>query len=910
MSITSPSPEGPDPAAAAPGFRYDYVVDVNGDYAAAKVLGLVGSDKRVLELGCATGYMSRVFREQGCQVVAVEIDARAAARASAHCERVIVGDIERIDLDAELGDDRFDVVVAADVLEHLKDPVPTLLTVKRHLRPAGYIVASVPNVAHGSVRLALLGGEFPYSERGLLDGTHLRFFTSASLEKLFADAGLAITHCERQQRAIAASEVPYDAAAIPPDLLEALSEDREALTYQFVLVARPTLSEKEHSPATQPAAEPQAEKASALRKLAEARREEQAEMRRLAEELRREGEAAQHQAGELRQAFQEQTNQLRNVAAKIERVASRQDGVEALLTKMGEERDRLLSQQEGLQATLYDLQTAVAVMEDAAPMRRARAGGSGPASDDRTAYHHVLRRVRESVRRLIPLGAIVLVVSKGDERLLDLYGRTAWHFPRGNDGGYPGYHPANGTAAVAHLEALRALGGDFLLIPATALWWLDHYAEFKQHLDRRYRPAVRDEDTCMIYALREPAAAGERDWQSEFEEVLAEFERRFDHDPAILDRHTGLDLAAAFPQRTVFSPPSAGSLLPYLDHSVDVVVCPQDEPPGEARRVAAAAVVTVHGRGAAPDQTAHGAPGAGSATHLTIEWTHGGAGGRLPSASIIIPCYNEVRYTEACLDALLASLPPAFNGEIIIVDDASTDETAQVLRRSAKSNGHLRLLRNRQNSGFVRSCNRAAKVAIGEVLVFLNNDTLPLTGWLTPLLRQFRDVTDAGVVGGKLLYPDGRLQEAGVTVFSDGSISHPGRGSYEIEAPAYSYVREVDYCSGALLATRRSLFEQVGSFDTRYCPAYYEDVDYCFAVREQGYRVLYQPESVIVHFEGVTSGTDLAQGVKRYQAVNRAAFVEKWRQALKRQRPGSGRLDSKTWQDLADRSEGEAPPTR
>jgi 2-polyprenyl-3-methyl-5-hydroxy-6-metoxy-1,4-benzoquinol methylase len=203
----------------------------------ARVIRLVGEGQRVLELGCATGYMSHVLRDRGCRVVAVEIDRRAAARAAEYCERVVVGDIERIDLARELEGETFDVVVAADVLEHLKDPLRTLRRVGSFLSESGRVVASLPNVAHGSVRLALLTGRFPYGEVGLLDRTHLRFFTRESVEALFGDAGFAITHLERQEAAIGQSEVPFDRDTVPDAVLESLASDPEALTYQFILVA-------------------------------------------------------------------------------------------------------------------------------------------------------------------------------------------------------------------------------------------------------------------------------------------------------------------------------------------------------------------------------------------------------------------------------------------------------------------------------------------------------------------------------------------------------------------------------------------------------------------------------------------------------------------------------------------------
>lgn len=225
------------PSLAESATRYEQAIDLASDSTHARVVRLVGSNKKVLELGCSTGFMSRVLRERGCRVVAVEEDAGAAERARPFCARVIVGDVERLDLGRALGKTRFDVILAADVLEHLKDPLRLLRGLKRFLADEGWVVASLPNVAHGSVRLALLGGEFRYNPTGLLDHTHLHFYTRDSLQKLFDDAGYLIGHLERHEMRIEDSEVSFDRAAIPPAVVEAVSHDREALTYQFIVVA-------------------------------------------------------------------------------------------------------------------------------------------------------------------------------------------------------------------------------------------------------------------------------------------------------------------------------------------------------------------------------------------------------------------------------------------------------------------------------------------------------------------------------------------------------------------------------------------------------------------------------------------------------------------------------------------------
>ncbi len=249
--------------------------------------------------------------------------------------------------------------------------------------------------------------------------------------------------------------------------------------------------------------------------------------------------------------------------------------------------------------------------------------------------------------------------------------------------------------------------------------------------------------------------------------------------------------------------------------------------------------------------------------------------GDAPDVSIVVPVYNQVAFTLAAIDSLL-SHGSRYTFEILVGDDASTDATAAALAEPIPGVRHVR---HERNLGFVRNCNATARHARGRYVLFLNNDTQVLPGWLDELVGTLEDDPQVGLAGSKLVYPDGRLQECGAIVWRDGSAWNFGR-LQDPRRPEFCYRRDVDYVSGASIALRRELWEALGGFDELFVPAYAEDADLAFRVRARGLRTVVQPLSQLLHFEGISSGTDLGAGAKAYQVDNLRKLYERWKDVL------------------------------
>jgi GT2 family glycosyltransferase/2-polyprenyl-3-methyl-5-hydroxy-6-metoxy-1,4-benzoquinol methylase len=674
--------------------RYDYELDMNNNNSShVKLLKLVGNDKDVLEIGPATGYLTRYLKEElHCRVTAIEIDAEAARVAGQYAEAIFVGDVENLDLNNILENKAYDVIVFADVLEHLKDPKQVLLKLKSFLKPDGYLLISIPNGTHGSIGLELLDGRFEYQATGLLDNTHLRFFSRHTFLRLLEEAGFWVTGLDRVIMEPWNTELATLWKHYPREITAYVEKaNPDYSTYQFII---------------------------------------KASFMGMATELEMIRDALEQSVTD-KEYWEKKYNMLKTKALESEETITERTQWAQSLDKQLEERTNWARS-----------------LEKQLEERTKWASSLDSQLAERTQWiNSLMKQLDENTEW----------ISRLNEQVHSLQEKEAW-------------------AASLDLQ-LRNSEKEREIMLNSKSWRMTEPL-------RKSRLAIDILKTEGIVSLLGRVKRKYFDAQKK---------QPFVPDPVEIQENW---------EPLVF---------PEVDN---------------------------------------------------------------PLVSIIIPVYNNYAYTFNCLKSIIKSTG-GDSYEIVVVDDCSQDETPQMLGDITG----IRVHRNKENAGFINSCNNGANISKGKFLVFLNNDTTVTDGWLGALLQTFENFPDAGLVGAKLVYPDGRLQEAGGIVWKDGSAWNYGRLDDSTKCE-YNYVRDVDYCSGACLMIEKTFFEQLGQFDTFFAPAYYEDTDLAFRVRNAARRVLYQPGAVIIHYEGITSGTSISSGVKKYQQINFRKFYERWHEAL------------------------------
>jgi GT2 family glycosyltransferase/2-polyprenyl-3-methyl-5-hydroxy-6-metoxy-1,4-benzoquinol methylase len=781
--------------------RYEATVDLSETNTARTQLVLMtGENKKVLEVGPATGYITKALRERGCRIIGLEIDSAAAKVSAEFAERMIVGNIEAMALEEVFGDELFDVVMYGDVLEHLVDPERTLVKTKSILAPGGRVVASIPNVAHASVRLALLAGEFRYRPDGLLDRTHLRFFTRQSIHALFEAAGYQLDEVRTSTAGPFGTEMGLSEEDFPPRLAEAVMSLPDADTYQFILTARPAAGIRE------------------VRTRADVTSARAGPLWRVENDLARREQALAERESALA-ALKEEVAWLRQVVRRTE-----------------DERDAARAELAGVKASrAYRMARGAARRFRRMFPSRNRAGGSRPSARPAEYREWIersepgpaeLERQRSTSFPYSPLIDVTVIAGGGSEHrtMRSLGAQTYGRFEVGaGSGEFVAFVDAGDAVAPF---ALHAIVGELNRDPDVDVLYSDSdtISDDGVRSDPVFTPewspdlllstdytshllCVRRELLEEVGGLR-PGMREEQLWDLSLR--LSERTDRISRIPAILyHRRAGVVRAAG-----------ARAVREHLDRT---------------------------DRSGSIERTPEG--------HLRIAWTLRGD----PKASLIIPTLHNRTLVERCLAAVEQADYP--NREVLLVETAGREAGREAWYDELSRRFRFEVLWWEEPFNYSAVNNWAAKQAAGDVLVFLNDDTEAVgDGWLRELVGWVQQER-IGAVGAQLLNEDGTIQHGGIIVRMTGfagqlfKFLRPGDWSM---LGSTMWYRNVLAVTGACMAMRRDVFERVGGWDERYLLAG-SDVELGLRLHREGYRVVCTPFAQLRHTEQATRGSEILE---------------------------------------------------
>ncbi|TMB98842.1 MAG: glycosyltransferase [Chloroflexi bacterium] len=884
--------------------RYDSGIDLsNENNSHTLLIGLTGRDRTVLEVGPATGYMTRVLKDRGCRVTAIEIDADAGALAEPYCERLIVADVEQLDFNEAFGDQRFDVILFGDVLEHLRDPAAVLRKAAAYIAPGGQIIASVPNIAHGSVRLALLKGEFPQTERGLLDSTHLHFFTAQTIATLFSDAGLAVRSWKQTTEDAFHTELGLNEKDFPQELVDAIRTDPEAQVYQYIVVAEPSLlPDGANADGAAPARKgvrrvnavgalmANEQKARAELEARGARigrlEEERRQQQKLISELESRLASAQAQIRSLDEHIRALTNtmgwrllerlrrvvraaapprspqrlalvagkravgivQTRGPMALVEKTVRVWEWPSTIGTLRRPTRRAPLDLTEQYQAWLA--RNAVTAAKARVLRARSRAFGYRPKVSIIVAVYDPepdwLSDCINSVQEQAYENWQLCIADDASTRpdVCEMVGRYAEEDQRIQ----VKYLERNEGIVGASNAALALATGDFVGL-------LDHDDELKP--DALYEVVkLLNENPDLDYIYTDED-------KKDGEGRLVEPFFKPDWSPDLLMSVNYVTHFSVFRRALV---ETAGGFRPGFDGSQDYdLVLRVTESTDRIAHIARPLYTWRKARGSAAAEVqakAYAITAAKAALEDALK--RRGQEGEVSEAPV--PGRHRVRYrtkdtkvaiiipTRDRVDMLSRSIASIRekstypNFDVIVVDNDSRDP--ETLRYLDEFGG--RVVRYPHEFNFAAIVNIGAREsADAGALLFLNNDTEVIApGWIEAMLEHAQR-PEVAAVGARLLYPDGRPQHEGVIVgLAGGSAGNVDHGGY------FALGETTHNCSAvtaACMMTRPDVFHEIGGFEERLRVAF-NDVDFCLRARAKGYSIVYTPYALLYHYESASRG--------------------------------------------------------
>ncbi|MEW6447354.1 MAG: glycosyltransferase [Bacillota bacterium] len=880
--------------------KYDIEIDLNNENSSqTKILKMVGTGKKVLEIGCATGYMTKVLKEEfGCRVTCVEINPSAAEKAKVYCDEMIVGDIEALNLGELLKPEEFDVILLADVLEHLKDPWGTLRKLHPFLKTDGYILASIPNVAHAGLILELLEGKFRYRPLGLLDDTHLRFFTGETIQGLFEESGYTVSVWDRVILGPDATEFEVDIGRYPEQVIDYLyATNPEAETYQFIV---------------------KAQKAN--------RGVSAVDSRKIASAAGEPPRPAKSKYRELKELLDQRDRELQDALLQLQAIQSSLPF--KLLARYRRWRERFLP--EGTRRYhLYTLLVKAAhITLDEGPfnmLRRAwrylrRYGlknAAAPADYNRLYQIWIEKnepkpqdfpRLQSEAESLPykPLISIVMPVCNTDEVWLRAAIESVrrqiyphWELCIADDGStrphirkvLDEYQQRDSRIKVTYLTENQGISGasNAALALATGefVGLLDHDDELAPWaLLEVARLLNQNPDLDFIYSdedkLEPDGRRSEPFFKPEFSPDLLMSMNYITHFSVF--RRSLLSKTAGFRQgfegsqdydlilRVTEKTPKIAHIPKILYHwrKIPGSAAGSINAKGYAYRAAVEALAEALERRGVSGRVTMLVPG-----RYRVQYQVEGQ----PLVSIIIPTKDKVELLRRCVESIRQKTTYP-NYEIIVVDNGSEEAATTRYLQGVANYSNCRVVSFDQPFNYARLNNFAVSQAAGEFLLFLNNDTEVLTpDWLEEMLGHAQR-KEVGAVGVKLLFPNGKIQHGGVIVGLGGVAGHAFYG-LPASDPGYmglaTVTRNCAAVTAASLMMRRAVFEEVGGFDEELDVAY-NDVDLCLKIIQRGYYIVWTPHAVLYHHESASRGQHQPERNIRY-------FCAKWRDFLERGDP-------------------------
>ena len=895
------------------GLKYQAQVDLSQTNSShTQLVLLTGRDKKVLEVGPATGYITKALSERGCHVTCIETDPVAAEIASSFCERMIVGSIEEIDLPATFEDERFDVVMFGDVLEHLLDPEAVLVRVVSLLNPDGYVVASIPNVAHASIVLNLMAGEFKYTDLGLLDKTHLRFFTRSSIETMFRESGYRISLWRRIVLDPFETELELHKEDYPAHIMDAIQQGPESSTYQLIVKAYPAKSRSNHrangvggsdfDQRSTPVVKALWQTQETIRKLGETEhtlkeresllattrrqlREEEEETARLSAMMVEREATVEGLSGELAsiqgsigyQVLQRCRRLIRPPIRLLAPAGTRRRGVLLALrhgTRVAVSRSwrrvlrklvrfwewpRLLRNLSRGSLTSLDVDARYRIWRQRTAITEAKARG--------------IQKAALGLRYRPKISIIVPVYNPEPNWLRDaiesvrrqLYDN--WELCLADDASTkPGvrpllteyerdprikvvYQPKNQGISAASNAALALADGEYVA-------FLDHDDELNPDALYQVVQLLNDGgEFDFIYSdedKRDPGGA-----------LVSPFFKP-DWSPDLQNSSNYVTHFSVYRREIV---EEAGGFRTEFDGSQDydlaLRVTERTDRIGHVRKVLYTWRMVPGSAAASSEAKPYAYEAAKKA--LTESLNRRGIDGwvedgktmgwyriryRIPGE----PLVSAIIPTRDRADLLAKCLDKLQDSsyeriEIIVVDNGSVEEATRDLLNSRD----LKVVRDGGDFNFSRLINAGANAAKGDYLLLLNNDVEAINDdWVEAMLEHAQR-PEIGVVGARLLYPTGRPQHEGVALGIGGTFA--GHVDWRDYLGLSHAVRNCSAVTAAAALTRRSVFDELGGFDEAFRVAY-GDVDYCLRARERGYLVVYTPYAALYHHESATRGNN------------------------------------------------------